>query len=45
MNGLDQGATASNVPEKSSVPGFQTRSHTNQAVLLQNMARGLKFRI
>ena len=26
-------------------PGVPTRSHTNQAVQLQKMARGLKFRI
>ena len=31
--------------EKTGLPGFLTRSHTNRAVQSQKMTRGLKFRI
>ena len=31
--------------EKTDLPGFPTRHHTNRAVLPQKTARGLKFRI
>ena len=33
------------VLRKNGLSGFPTRSHTNRAVQLQKMARGLKFRI